>query len=243
MLERRKFENALDSLNIALENFKKLGWTKEAQTTEEQIAEVQRQKREAYKPIDREKSASDMEISEKGYSKIDDADKLIRQKKFKKALPLFEEAKILFEKIKWTKAIKMVEIRIRKTTQMLKQKEELIEKLKARRSRKTEKEAYRLLEKVDRFRRENHYDYALTSAQEAQKIFEDLGWEREANDINPLLETIQMEIQDQTQSRKKDRTIREEKIKLEEEEERKIQEIIEERRRRRRAAREKLKQD
>ena len=154
-----------------------------------------------------------------------------------------EEAKQLFEKIKWSKAIKMVEIRIREDKRQIKQKDELIEKLKARKSRKTEKEAYRLLGKVDKFRRENHYDYALTSAMEAQKIFVDLGWEREANEISPLIDTINNEIRDQSLSREKDQSIRQEKIKIEEEEERKTQEIIEERRRRRREAREKLKED
>jgi hypothetical protein len=153
-----------------------------------------------------------------------------------------EEAKKLFEKIQWNKAIKMVEIRINKTEKLLKEKEELIQKIKARRSLKTEKEAYRLLDKVDRFRRENHFDYALTSAREALNIFQDLGWEREANEVLPLIETIQKEIEQQKQIREKESYIREEKIKIEEEEERKIQEIIEERRKRRRAAREQLKQ-
>jgi hypothetical protein len=243
MLERRKFENALDSLNIAHENFKKLGWTQQAQSTEEQIAEVQRQKRDAYKPVDRDKSASDMQVSEKGYTMIDEADKLIRQKKYKAALPFLDEAKQLFDKIQWKKAMKMVEIRLQKTELLVKKKDELIEKLKARRSRKTEKEAYRLLDKVDKFRRENHFDYALTSVKEAHKIFVDLGWKSEANDLLPLIDTITKEINDQKQTREKDNSIRAEKIKIEEEEDKKIQEIIEERRRRRREAREKLKQD
>jgi hypothetical protein len=243
MLERRKFENALDSLNIALENFNKLGWTREAQATEEQIEAVQKQQREAYKPVDREESASNMQISEQGYKEIEEADKLIRQKEFRQALPHLEEAKRLFEKIQWIKAIKMVEIRLRETERLDKEKQELLEKMRARKSRKTEKEAYSLLEKVDKFRRESHYDYALTSAREAQKIFLELGWEREATELNVLLETINMEIIKQKQAISKDQQIRFERIKVEEGEERKIQEIIEERRKRRREEREKIKKD
>ncbi|MBN2156267.1 MAG: hypothetical protein JW776_09500, partial [Candidatus Lokiarchaeota archaeon] len=243
MLERRKFENAIESLNIALSNFKKLGWDKEAKVTEERIAEVNKQRRETYKPIDREESASDMEISEQGYGQIEEADKFIRQKKYRKALPYLEEAARLFEKIQWTKAIKMVERRIRETEKLITEKEELIEKLRSRRSRKTEKEAYQLLEKVDKFRRENHYDYALTSAKEAQRIFQDLKWEKEAAELDKLIHTIEKENEEQKVVRTQEQSERMEKIKVEEEEERKIQEIIEERRRRRRETRQKLKDE
>jgi len=113
-------------------------------------------------------------------------------------------------------------------------------RLKSRMQQKTAVEAFNLLDKVDKNRKERRYKQALDNTKKAQKIFRDIDWIKEADDMEKMIRDIEKELKGQEKAVKKTDGERLQKIKSEEEEEEKIKKIIEARRKKRRAARKKL---
>ncbi len=170
-LERKKYDKALESYNIALEKFKILGgWDKEVNMIMEKIEHVNKLIRT---PLQAKESLSSKEtaMSNEAYKELDEADKLVRLKKEEEALEHMRKARSLFLELKWDKAINMIEKRIEDTNAIIEEKRMRLEKLKARQSQMTEEDAFKLLEEVDRDKKYKKYEDAIPKAKKAQDIF------------------------------------------------------------------------
>ncbi|MCP4763110.1 MAG: hypothetical protein GY870_15140 [archaeon] len=227
-INRKKYQKALNHLEKALENFTELDWKKEMQGTSEKINQVKFDIKTTYQPQKRGQSKKETSISESAYAKIDEADKKSRLKQYDEALVLLLEAKELFSNIKWTKALKMVEKRILKTEKLYANKKNTLAKIEARKSKKTEEDAFKLLEEVETSRKNQKFEQALKQATQAQKIFINLNWNDEAEDMKKMISAIKSEIEMQSITLTK-----------EEEEKKRLNKIVEERRNKRRLARKK----
>ncbi|MHA1339690.1 MAG: hypothetical protein ACTSRZ_05975 [Promethearchaeota archaeon] len=239
-LQRHKYQIALNSFNHALELFNKLGgWEKEANMLEKKIADVKKIIQDQFKPkteIDQEES----DLSHKAYKLLDEADLLIRKNKFENALNALNQSKEIFQKIKWDKAVKMVQTKIIQVKKMKDEKAEKLKKLTERKQKRSEEEAYKLLELMENDKRNKRYQQAIEKAEKAQNIFYELGWKKEGSDMTKVIQELKQLYEEQQQIIKKREQKRIEKIKEEETEEERLRRIAEERRRKRRAKRKNL---
>ena len=134
----------------------------------------------------------------------------------------------------------MVEEKIHSTIELNIQHKATLDKMKSRRSQKNEEQAFRLLDQVTLERSKKKYEEALKNAKKAQKIFKDIKWNKEAEDMNKLFAEIEKEIKKQKESSRKADRVKRRRMKEDESEEDRLQKIIEERRKKRRQTRRKL---
>lgn len=238
--ERKQFEKASTYYNIALEHFQELdGWKNEVEKIKQKMKDLDRLIEETYRPKSDTKK-SDEAVSAEAYSELDEAAKLNRRKKYDEALRHIKKAKSLFTDIGWDKAIKMCNQKLKETGELAQERRAQLEAIEARRAKKNEEDAYKLLEQIDIDKKNRKYSAAIDKAKQAQKIFRDLGWTKEADDLDHMIEALTMAKGQHDKVLKEREKERLEKIKKEETEEERLRRLAEERRRRRRERRKNL---
>jgi hypothetical protein len=239
-IDRGRFQNAMANLETALIAFKELGWEREIKATEVKIAELNKRIQDSFKPTEKSASETEKNISDKAYAEIDVADKEVRLKRYQEAMTHLLEAKKLFTQIKWSKAIVMVDQRITDTELQIKQKEDSMGNIRKEKAKKTEEEAYKLLEEVQRDRSLHKFIDAFNKATQAQNIFIELGWAKEAKDLQRMIDDISIEVKEHESQMSQGEKDRQAKLLKDQEDEEKLKKIIAERRAKRREERQNL---
>jgi len=236
LFRRSKTNLGLQKLDESLECFTQLGWEKEIQGVQKRMEEEQKKVEFALQKRKIEaKNAQERERGDQAFILLDEGENNMRKRRLLPAVEKYESAAQIFEELGWQRELKQVQTHIAKLRKQIDEEEQAREEVKRKAEQRTSSPeyAFELLDESEKLFRNRKIDEAIAKALEVKSIFESNGWDKESQQVDVFIATLEDEKQKRDERQAEAQKVREQKLEKEADEEEEKQRLIEERRKQR----------
>ncbi|MFX0100102.1 MAG: hypothetical protein ACFFCS_11020 [Candidatus Hodarchaeota archaeon] len=185
-LKKGEKQESMEKFIAAKKIFEEIGWERETDMVEEQLTSI---KRDLHKEATIKEKEAEAEKTKEAYDAMNEAEKLIRDKKPEDAIKKFEEAIEIFEMVNWDKEANMIRAQIKKVQDDM--KEAVVVQEAVTDQEKIDK-AFALIDEAKKYQRDRKIFKAVEFAHQALDVFETLeeDWERELQQVRKFVDEL-----------------------------------------------------